>query len=48
MRQNRVVVDEAAVKKFNEERTDWCSYCQVCQKQVCGTLDQLRNHKHGE
>lgn len=48
MRKSRIVVDEAAVKKVNNEASDWTAVCSVCGKAIVGTLCQLLGHKHGQ
>lgn len=40
----RIEVDTNAVKKANEEANDWCGVCRVCHKELCGTLNELREH----
>lgn len=44
--ESRIKVDTDAVKKFNEEAKDWCTFCHTCNRTVCGTLSELRKHKH--
>lgn len=47
----RIVIDEAVVKKFNEDQKDWTAFCRVCKKEISGSLAELRSHKancHGE
>lgn len=45
---SRTIVDEVAVKKQLEEATDWCGTCRICGEEVCGTLAQVKKHKHVE
>lgn len=48
MRKSRIIVDEEAVKKINEEAHDWQAVCPICSEKLIGTLAELRKHKHGE
>ena len=41
-------IDETAVKKFNEEATNWTATCPVCGEKLTGTLSELRKHKHAD
>lgn len=45
-------VDEAAVKEYNETRTDWTGTCRSCGVELRGSISDLRAHtcqvKHGE
>ena len=45
-------IDEAAVKEYNDTRTDWYGHCRHCGMVLRGTPAALREHvckvKHGE
>lgn len=47
----RIEIDEAIVKKFNEEQIDWTAVCRICKMTITGSLADLRAHKancHGK
>lgn len=48
MIKSRVVVNEAEVKKFNEEQKDWTATCRLCHKVITGTLADIRGHVCGK
>lgn len=41
-------IDEAEVKKYNEDAPTWTGTCSICGKHLIGTPAELRKHKHGE
>lgn len=45
---SRIVVDEIAVKKFNEEQTNWTATCRKCKVELSGTLAEIRGHVCGK
>lgn len=44
----RIKVDDAEIKKFNEEQIDWTASCKKCHVNLTGTLSELRGHVCGK
>lgn len=44
MKKSRIVVDEAAVKQWQEEQKEWTGRCRKCGEELKGTLAELRGH----
>jgi len=45
---SRIKVDDAEVKRLNEEAKDWTAVCPVCGAALTGSLAELRKHCHGK
>lgn len=43
-----VQIDEAAVKKYNEEQRDWIATCRKCHEVISGSLTEIRGHVCGK
>lgn len=43
MIKSNVKVDEAAVKKYNEEQI-WSAHCKLCGHEITGTLSEIKAH----